>query len=49
MCGIQSAAQRELSKDGFEAHLATNYLGTFLLVLLLLPVLEKAVSYFDKS
>jgi len=34
-------ARREVSKDGFEAHLGTNYLGAFLLVLLLLPTLQK--------
>ncbi len=39
------AAKREVSKDGFEAHLATNYLGSFLLVLLLLPLIRKAVSH----
>lgn len=32
----------ELSKDGFEMHLATNHIGHFLLTMLLLPLLRKS-------
>ena len=30
------------SKEGFELHMATNYLGPFLLTLLLLPALQRS-------
>ena len=30
------------SKEGFELHMATNYLGPFLLTLLLLPSLQRS-------
>lgn len=30
------------SKDGFELHMATNYLGPFLLTMLLLPSLQRS-------
>ena len=30
------------SKEGFELHMATNYLGPFLLTLLLLPALQSS-------
>ena len=36
--------RREDSADGFESHLATNYLGHFLLTLLLLPSLQQAAA-----
>jgi NAD(P)-dependent dehydrogenase (short-subunit alcohol dehydrogenase family) len=39
-----SAAQRELSADGFEQRFAVNYLAGFLLTRLLLPLLESRAS-----
>ena len=35
-CGL-GAAGRTVTRDGFEAHMGTNYLGPFLLTMLLLP------------
>ena len=32
------------SKDGLELHMATNYLGPFLLTMLLLPSLQRSAS-----
>ena len=32
------------SKDGFELHMATNFLGPFLLTMLLLPSLQRSGS-----
>ena len=35
---------RELTPDGYEAHLGTNHLGHFLLTMLLLPGLQQAAE-----
>jgi NAD(P)-dependent dehydrogenase (short-subunit alcohol dehydrogenase family) len=40
--GIMSLPKRELTKDGFEKQLGTNYLGHFALTLGLLPLLRKS-------
>ena len=45
------AADRSKTEEGFEAHMGTNYLGPFLLTMLLLPNLrqtaKKVAGYFD--
>ena len=38
------AAERVMTDDGFEAHLGTNYLGPFLLSLLLLPIMLRTAE-----
>jgi NAD(P)-dependent dehydrogenase (short-subunit alcohol dehydrogenase family) len=40
--GVMAIPQRELTTDGFEAHLGTNHLGHFALTGQLLPLLEKS-------
>lgn len=40
--GVMNIPQRTLTKDGFEMHMGTNYLGHFALTLGLLPLLRKA-------
>lgn len=42
--GVMAIPTRTLSPDGVEMHLATNYLGHFLLTTLLLPELEAAAA-----
>ena len=44
-------AERRLeTADGFEAHLGTNYLGAFLLTVMILPALQRGVrTRSDKS
>ena len=37
-------APYKLTEEGFENHLVTNYLGHYLLTLLLLPSLEQATN-----
>lgn len=37
------------SKDGFELHMATNYLGPFLLTMLLLPSLRRSGTKVSTS
>jgi len=37
---INCAAGRVVTKDGFEGHMGTNYLGPFLLTMLLLPCMQ---------
>lgn len=37
------------SKDGLELHMATNYLGPFLLTMLLLPSLQRSASKVTNS
>ncbi len=38
------AAARSVTKDGFEGHMGTNYLGPFLLTMLLLPCLQRTAQ-----
>lgn len=40
--GVMAIPERTLSADGFEMHLATNFLGHFLLTKLLTPQLERS-------
>src|SRR5882762_5640198 len=40
--GVMRIPQRELTEDGFEKQLGTNFLGPFALTLLLLPALERS-------
>jgi NAD(P)-dependent dehydrogenase (short-subunit alcohol dehydrogenase family) len=40
--GVMSVPERQVTEDGFELQLATNYLGPFALTSLLLPVLRRA-------
>ena len=43
--GVQSGvAARCVTKDGFEGHMGTNYLGPFLLTMLLLPCLQRTAE-----
>ena len=37
-------AARSVTKDGFEGHMGTNYLGPFLLTMLLLPCLQRTAE-----
>ena len=40
--GLDSGHGYAKSEDGFELHMATNYLGPFLLTMLLLPNLQRS-------
>ncbi|PTB68505.1 NAD(P)-binding protein [Trichoderma citrinoviride] len=40
--GVMAIPEREINKNGLEAHLATNFLGHFVLTTLLLPQLKAA-------
>ena len=40
--GVMAVPQRELTEDGFERQLGTNFLGPFALTLLLMPVLGRS-------
>ncbi len=42
--GVMSVPTRELTEDGFERQLGTNYLGPFALTALLLPLLRRSPS-----
>jgi NAD(P)-dependent dehydrogenase (short-subunit alcohol dehydrogenase family) len=42
--GVMSVPRRELTEDGFERQLGTNYLGPFALTALLLPLLRRSPS-----
>ncbi len=48
-----NAADRSRTEEGFEAHIGTNYLGPFLLTMLLLPNLrqtaKKVVGFTDPN
>ena len=44
-----STGQQKSTKDGFELHMGTNYLGPFLLSMMLLPALERSGKVYRLS
>lgn len=47
--GIAHVPARSISAQGHEAHMPTNYIGTFLLTKLILPILSETAKFSSKE